>query len=160
MSGPPPLPAPRRKLPVGVRVIGYIGVVAGALNFMVGGIDALASGVYWSKAGPPMPTPPVARVGLAVLPFLGLIWLVSSLGLLAGREWGRKATIVCLHLTIAAFAAWTVGWWWWLWWPRRSFFVVPPLIIGVAMWGTPLILGIRYLLKPRVREAFSKTPPD
>jgi len=158
MSGPPPLPAPDRKLPVGVRVIGYIGAAAGAWNFIMAGIHALATGVYWSKAGAPTTTPPVAREGFAVVPFLGLIWLVSSLGLLSGREWGRKATIGCLHLTIAGFAAWTVGWW--LWWPRRSIFIVPPLIIGAAMWGTPLVLGIRYLLKPGVREAFSKPPPD
>lgn len=104
MNGGGPQAGRSRKppLPRGVRIIGWTGLLAGGLGLLgsaavlAWGLPPLAKGFIGTLSI----APPAVGCGL-----ISSLSILASVGLLLGREWGRKATVVSLWLWLLGIAA-------------------------------------------------------
>ena len=93
-------PVPRPALPSMVKVVSWIVLVGGGLQFLSG----LAAVVMPVEEGTLFAVPFV-YVGNVVFTILGGIAAVYAWALLARREWGRRGIVVLLYVTAALSVA-------------------------------------------------------
>ena len=154
-SVPPPLPA--TGISGGIRAIGWVGLGAGAWNLLSHSATFLdlisrsppAEQSYFSV----LVTPGVCVAGAVVA---GVV-MIASVGLLRGREWGRKAAILALGLLPAALIGWVIhvcvqlsvgkG-------LTSALIVLPGVAVGLALAIVAASLCIRYFASERVRNMF------
>ena len=148
-----PLPT-RVPLPTGVKVLGWLALLAGTWNAICACIAALAT---------PVPGSVLARLsathGLLIIGILGAAAALSGLGLLMRQEWGRVCATGCLFALFCAglsYAIWSTV----ISWPTSGapFAIavrIVALVIALAAATIPAFLAIRYLRSEKVRNAFS-----
>jgi hypothetical protein len=131
------------KRPIGVWIIGIIGVIAAVINIL-GGITALGVGGL-SMAGSlgdisGSITGKALGVGIALL-IVGILYLIFALSFLGLRHWAWSAMMIIQWLTIiVAIFNFVFGGWNW----SALTSIILPLII------------VFYLTRPRIRQAFSR----
>jgi hypothetical protein len=131
------------KRPLGVWIIGIIGVIAAVINIL-GGITALGVGGL-SMAGSLGETSgsitgKALGVGIALL-IVGILYLIFALSFLGLRHWAWSAMMIIQWLTIiVAIFNFVFGGWNW----SALTSIILPLII------------VFYLTRPRIRQAFSR----
>jgi hypothetical protein len=131
------------KRPLGVWIIGIIGIIAAVIDIL-GGITALGVGGL-SMAGSLGDTSgsitgKALGVGIALL-IVGILYLIFALSFLGLRHWAWSAMMIIQWLTIiVAIFNFVFGGWNW----SALTSIILPLII------------VFYLTRPRIRQAFSR----
>ena len=154
-SVPPPLPA--TGISGGIRAIGWVGLGVGAWNFFPLSVMFLiristsppAEQSYFSV----LVTPGVCVAGAVVA---GVV-MIASVGLLRGREWGRKAAILALGLLPAALIGWVIHGCVQLWvgkWRTSALIQAGVAVVPLALAIVAASLCIRYFASERVRNMF------
>ncbi|MFO7900657.1 MAG: hypothetical protein R6V58_16555 [Planctomycetota bacterium] len=151
--GPPPVPEP---LPAGVKLIGWLGVLGGAWNLLIGAGMLLlgAKAPSDSVAGHPG-----VRAFMAVAALIGGMCAISCIGLLLRKNWGRRGVLLALGLIFLA----ALGWGAFNSYNRLGasgdvlatlLLMVVGAVLGLGTIGLLLFLCFRYLTSSRIRELY------
>jgi len=147
-------PEPPRRLPTGIKVFAWIGIVVGTWNVLCASVILVSPGEPGSLAAHP-----VVRCWGAMAIIVGGMSVPAAIGLLLRREWGRRGAIICLILIFATALAYALSFAA-LSWPEdgnplRVALLVVPGMIGVAVTGIIVGLLIWYLSRDRIRKVFA-----
>lgn len=141
-----------QKLPLPVRLTGFLGLLGSAAAVILGYASYYAKCYAIIKGRDPRAVefaPP-----LPVLAGLAVVWFACSIGLLRQREWARKGSILCLGLVLVASVAWYVVRFVWQGHYAAPFVAAAGAVL--VIWSIPFVAGICQLSKARVREQYRR----
>lgn len=149
----------KEKLPAGIKVIGIIGCLAGGWNTMMG---ILASFMALSAEIPADPNQmtltqmPAMKIFFPVVAIIAFIILISSIGLLRRKAWGRYAVLTTTVFVVLGFIAYLVSSMIQMQANESIPFIaiLIPIIIACVMIGVPSAFIVWYLNKKTIREIY------
>ncbi|MEM1059241.1 MAG: hypothetical protein AAGK14_08325 [Verrucomicrobiota bacterium] len=144
------------RLPAGIWVIGILGCLAGGWNALAG---SFASGVALMTPPPSDPQGdltltqvPEMKVILPLTALWGWLILISSLGLLRRKPWGRIGILALTALTLIGFLGFvlTLS----LAYDLPTIGLVSGSIGGILFLGIPCALIFWYLNRTQIKEYY------